>query len=106
VLLHLVDGTSETVAEDYRTIINELEAYGGELATKNRITVLNKIDALDEDERAEAKAALETEVGGPVMMLSSVAREGLNEVLRTLRSQIDDDRLRQKPVEEAKPWHP
>jgi len=37
VLLHLVDGTSETVAEDYRTIINELEAYGGELADKPRV---------------------------------------------------------------------
>ena len=32
VLLHLVDGTSETVIEDYRTIINELEMYGGDLA--------------------------------------------------------------------------
>jgi len=29
VLLHLVDGTSETVAEDYQTIITELEDYGG-----------------------------------------------------------------------------
>ncbi|MGB7317734.1 MAG: GTPase ObgE, partial [Planktotalea sp.] len=41
VLLHLVDGTSETVAEDYHTIIGELEAYGGDLAFKNRVTVLN-----------------------------------------------------------------
>ncbi|MEC8794720.1 MAG: GTPase ObgE, partial [Pseudomonadota bacterium] len=50
VLLHLVDGTSETVVEDYQTIIHELEAYGGDLAHKPRITVLNKIDALDIDE--------------------------------------------------------
>ena len=32
VLLHLVDGTSDTFLEDYKTIIGELEAYGGELA--------------------------------------------------------------------------
>ena len=50
VLLHLIDGTSETVAEDYRTIITELEAYGGHLADKPRVTVLNKIDALDDDD--------------------------------------------------------
>lgn len=106
VLLHLIDGTSETVAEDYRTIINELEAYGGELATKPRITALNKIDALDDDERAEARAALEAEVGGPVMMLSGVSREGLNEVLRAVRSEITDDRIRQKPAEETAPWQP
>lgn len=106
VLLHLIDGTSETVAEDYRTIINELEAYGGELADKPRITALNKIDALDDDERAEAKAALEAEVGGPVMMMSGVSREGLNEVLRSVRSEINEDRIRQKPVEEPAPWQP
>ncbi|MCB1366615.1 MAG: GTPase ObgE, partial [Rhodobacteraceae bacterium] len=53
VLLHLVDGTSEDVVEDWQTIITELEQYGGDLANKPRITALNKIDALDDDERAE-----------------------------------------------------
>ena len=106
VLLHLIDGTSDTVAEDYATIIGELEAYGGDLADKPRITVLNKIDALDDEERAEARAALEEAAGGPVMMMSSVAREGVTDVLRTLRSQIDDDRLRLAPQAEAEPWRP
>jgi GTPase involved in cell partitioning and DNA repair len=32
---------------DYETIIAELDAYGGGLADKPRVTVLNKIDALD-----------------------------------------------------------
>ncbi len=106
VLLHLVDGTSETVAEDYHTIIGELEAYGGHLADKSRITVLNKIDALDEVELAEAKAELEEAVGAPVMVMSGVAHQGVPEVLRALRSEIDEDRLRHKPVEEAPKWHP
>lgn len=106
VLLHLVDGTSEDVVGDYQTIIDELEAYGGELAHKPRVTALNKIDALDEDDRAEAHAALEKAVGGKVFLLSGVSREGLNEVLRAVRAQIDDDRLRQKPVEEKTPWQP
>ncbi|MEL0435437.1 GTPase ObgE [Phycobacter sp. K97] len=108
VLLHLVDGTSDTVVEDYHTIIGELEAYGGELADKPRITALNKVDALDDEERAEAKAALEDAVGGPVYMMSGVSREGLTEVLRALRSQIDEDRLRLKPQEEEgdAPWQP
>ncbi|WP_299741557.1 GTPase ObgE [uncultured Tateyamaria sp.] len=106
VLLHLVDGTSETVAEDYETIIGELEAYGGDLADKPRVTVLNKIDALDEDERATARTALEEVSGGPVMMMSSVARDGVTEVLRSLRGQIDEDRLRHRPQEEVEPWRP
>ncbi|MFL4471165.1 GTPase ObgE [Tateyamaria armeniaca] len=106
VLLHLIDGTSDTVAEDYQTIITELEAYGGDLADKPRITVLSKIDALDEEERTSALKELEKASGGPVMAMSSVARDGVTEVLRALRAQIDDDRIRQRPVAEAEPWRP
>ena len=106
VLLHLVDGTSDTVAEDYATIIHELEAYGGALAEKPRVTVLNKVDALDAEQRAEARAALEAASGGPVMEMSGVARAGVTEVLRALRSQIDADRLRHKPAAEDTAWRP
>jgi GTPase len=108
VLLHLVDGTSPTLDEDYRAIINELELYGGDLADKPRVTALNKIDALDDEERAEARARLEAEVGGPVMMLSGVTGEGVPEVLRAVRAQITADRLRlkQADADEDQPWRP
>ncbi|MEM7520375.1 MAG: GTPase ObgE [Pseudomonadota bacterium] len=106
VLLHLVDGTSETVAEDYRTIIGELMAYGGALAEKPRVTVLNKVDALDADARDTALKALEKASGGPVMAMSGVSRGGVPDVLRALRDQIDGQRLREKPVEDAAPWQP
>jgi GTP-binding protein len=107
VLLHLVDGSSGTLIEDYHTIIGELEAYGGELAEKPRITVLNKIDTLDDEERAFLQEELETASGGPVLLMSGVSREGTDTVLRALRSQIDDTRLRQKKSEdEDEAWHP
>ncbi|UWQ81034.1 GTPase ObgE [Leisingera sp. S132] len=106
VLLHLIDGTSETVVEDYETIIGELEAYGGVLATKTRITALNKVDAIDPEELDEKRKALEAAVGGPVHLMSGVSRQGVNEVLRALRNEIDDDRLRMKPAEEEETWQP
>ena len=107
VLLHLVDGTSASFIEDHRTIIGELEAYGGDLALKPRVTALNKIDALDADERAEARAALESAVGGPVMMMSGVSSEGVTDVLRAVRGQIEDDKLRLAPVvEDVETWRP
>ena len=107
VLLHLVDATSDTVAEDYQTIITELEAYGGELACKPRVTALNKIDALDEDERAEKLAALKSVVKGDVMSMSGVSREGLTEVLRSVRSQIEDDKIKiRQSNEEPEQWRP
>ncbi len=106
VLLHLVDGTSGDIAGDWRTIIDELQAYGGKLAEKPRVTALNKIDALDPARRAEALAELEQVSGGPVLPVSAVSGEGLTEVLRVLRGRIDADRLRRKPVAEARPWRP
>jgi len=107
VLLHLVDGSSGTLIEDYRTIIKELELYGGDLADKPRVTVLNKIDALDEEERAFLREELEVACGGRVMMMSGVSREGVDQVLRALRAQIDENRLHlKKSDEEEETWRP
>ncbi len=106
VLLHLVDGTSEDVAADWQTIIAELEAYGGALAEKPRITALNKIDALTDDLRQERKAALEEVAGPPVHLMSGAAGEGVEIVLRALRGTIDSERGRDQDTEEAQPWRP
>lgn len=106
VLLHIVDGTSDDVATDWATIIRELKAYGGALAGKPRITVLNKIDALTPAERQEKRAALE-KVAGPVLQMSGVTGEGVTEVLRALHQRIDADReARAEATEDPAPWRP
>ncbi|MBB5516472.1 GTP-binding protein [Rubricella aquisinus] len=105
-LLHLVDGTSDTVAEDYRTVLGELEEYGAGLDTKPRIVALNKIDALDEDTRAERYAELQDVAQSKVMMLSGASQEGLTDVLRALRALVDTGRKAEAPAEEADPWRP
>ena len=106
VLLHLVDATSETMLADYHTIINELVMYGGALADKPRVTALNKIDALSDEERATAKAALEDATGGTVYMQSGVSGEGLQDTLRALRKVVDADKAEATEEEEAAPWRP
>jgi len=107
VLLHLVDGAAADPVADYHTIIGELEAYGGDLALKPRVTVVNKIDALDREERAEVQAALAAAVGAPVMAMSGVSSEGVTGVLRAVRAEIEDNRVRLKPVpEDVEKWHP
>src|SRR5215469_1856389 len=58
VLLHLVDGTQENVADAYRTIRAELKAYSPVLAAKPEIVVLNKCDALSAAEIKTKSAAL------------------------------------------------
>jgi len=103
VLLQLVDGTAEDVAHDFAVIDGELLAYSPLVHAKQRIIGLNKIDALDDEERAEARARLEAATGLPVYLLSGVTGEGVPEVLRALQVEILRDRI--VPLEEA-PWRP
>jgi len=102
VLLHLVDGTSETVAADYKVIVNELEAYAEALGDKARVVALNKCDALDEATIKKRKKALEKASGGPVMVISGVAGMGLQDTLRALYAHI----VHEAPQEETAPWQP
>ena len=77
------------------------------MAEKPRITVLNKIDALDYEERVFLKEEVESATNAKVMLMSGVSGEGIPNILRALRTQIDDNRLRlqNKDVEEQ-PWQP
>jgi GTP-binding protein len=108
VLLHLIDGTSGDPVGDYRTIIDELEAYAGALGDKPRVTVLNKIDTLDPEERAFLAEEIAVGTGAQVLQMSGATGEGVTDVLRALRAQIDSDRLRRKQDEQEDEdrWHP
>ena len=81
VLLHLVDGTQDDVAEAYRTVRAELEAYGDGLAAKPEIVCLNKVDALAPDVRAHQRARLAAASDSTVHLLSGAAGEGVRDVL-------------------------
>ena len=105
-LLHLVDGTSSDVEEDWRTIVTELEMYGEGLAEKPRLTVLNKIDALSEDEVASRRAALADALGGEVMVMSGVSGAGVTDVLRALRRMLGREAVEASPEEGDAPWSP
>ena len=90
VLLHLVDATAGDFLVNYDTIMSEVAAYGAALTNKKMIVGLNKIDALDEEERAFFKEELEARAGHKVYLLSAVSGEGVTDVLRALREVIDE----------------
>ncbi|MFT8896456.1 MAG: GTPase ObgE [Acetobacter sp.] len=84
VLLHLIDGAAGDVVEAWRTIRTELDEYGGGLAEKPEIIVLNKADAMTPQQISGRKRALEKASGSKVMVMSGVARQGVDDVLRAL----------------------
>ncbi|MCB1490828.1 MAG: GTPase ObgE, partial [Rhodobiaceae bacterium] len=94
VILHLVDGTQDDVADAYRTVRHELDAYGHGLEDKPEIVALNKIDALDDDTLKARQKALSKAAGQPAMALSGVSGKGVREVTaalaRIIRAEIDD----------------
>ncbi|AGI68214.1 GTP-binding protein Obg [Octadecabacter antarcticus 307] len=106
VLLHLIDGTSGDPVGDYKTIIGELEKYGGHLVDKPRVTVLNKIDTLDAEERKFIADEIKAGTGVDVMLMAGATGEGTVDVLRALKATIAADKLAQNAVEEEEPWRP
>ena len=84
ILLHLVDGTQDDVADAYRTIRGELAAYGGGLTDKIELIGLNKCDALTPEQVEDKRAALGAQSDAKIISLSGVTGRGVKQVLRAL----------------------
>ena len=107
VLIHLVDCTQTDVAEAWRTVRHELEAYGSGLADKPEILALSKVDALDADTLAMQKEALEAAAGRPVSLVSGVSGQGVKDLLREAWRQVQARRAEAKAAgESAGDWRP
>ena len=107
VLLHLVDGTAEDLEAAYRTVRDELGAYGEDLARKPEIIALNKIDALDAETHRARRRRLARASGGEVEAISGVAGTGVEALLRRLAEVVREARRRDQPeIEEAAAWRP
>lgn len=92
VLLHLIDGTEEDVLGSYKTIRGELEAYADDLATKDEIIALNKIDALLDEEIDEKVQILEKASGKKVMTISAATGDNVEPLLFALLDIIGTSR--------------
>jgi GTP-binding protein len=90
VLLHLVDGTGAHAGEAYRTIREELEAYGEGLADKPEIVALNKIDAMAEADIKLQAGRLKRAARKTPLLISAVTGAGVPEALRALLKAIGE----------------
>ena len=92
ILLHLIDGSAGDVVRAWRTVRQELTAYGSGLAEKPELIGLNKVDVMTPREVSARAAALRKASGRPVMLLSGVTGQGVPEVLRAVQNAIHDAR--------------
>ena len=92
VLLHLIDGAAGNVVRAWRTVRGELHAYGGGLAEKPELLVLNKSDAMTPREATSRRVALEKASGQDVMLLSGATQDNLPAVLRALMGRVHASR--------------
>lgn len=88
ILLHLIDGTDEDVAESFRIIRNELTSYGHDLDQRPTIIGLNKCDALTSDEIKQKRNILEKLAKTDIYELSGATGSGVKEVLRAMSNTI------------------
>ncbi|MEK9646642.1 MAG: GTPase, partial [Alphaproteobacteria bacterium] len=91
-LLHLIDCTQDDIVGAWRTIRDELEAYGWGLARKTEILCLNKIDAIPEEFVDEKRAELEEATGRTVHAISGASGAGVEAILRLVRETVERDR--------------
>src|SRR5690606_6340632 len=98
VLIHLVDGTQDDVKSAYRIIRGELAAYDEGLADKAEIVVLNKIDALSQDQVAQKLKILKRLSKSEVLTCSGVTGQGVQQVLYRVISVLDADRAERAEV--------
>ena len=109
VLLDLVEGTSEHAGKAYKTVREELEAYGEGLAEKPEIVALSKVDALTPEVLKEQVARLKRAAKRMPIVLSAASGEGVDAALRALFAVVEEARREEErenaPVQETG-WRP
>ena len=100
VLLHLIDIYEENPDEQYEIIREELKKYQPELLDRPEIIALTKAEGMDA-EMIDFQISKLHKVAGDsqIFAISSSAHQGLKEVLRALRKQVENFRNSQSEID-------
>ncbi len=103
VLVHLIDAYHDDVAAAYRTIQEELQAYKVDLSARPQLVALTKIEGLDADIIKHQLEALKKVVpkGTNLTAISAQTKQGVPELLRAVRTQVEAVRAHERAAEAA-----
>ena len=109
-LIHIIDGNSENIIEDYKTIKNEVKKYEKLLDSKPTLVAISKADAVsDKNMEYNIKALKEYE---PILfVISSISRKGIKELLRAVQKIRDENEVElalgdNKEINSLPQWEP
>lgn len=94
-LIHLIDVTGDDPVSAYTTIRQELAQYGGDLANKPEILVLNKCDSADDDLIDLVRGEVADVAGvrpGDIFAMSGIATQGVDTVIGKLFEMVQETR--------------
>jgi len=100
-LLHLVDGSSDSPAEDMVRVNTELSMYDNSLAKKPQLVAVNKIDLPDVRGRMNDIAKAFGEIGITPMFVSAADGEGIPELMASVMKRLSDLAVEGKTTERA-----
>ncbi len=92
ILLFMVPSDSPDIAAEYQTLLHELQAYNPELADKQRLLAISKVDLLAD--QGDLAAQLPSDI--QIVYISSVQQHGLTELKDAIwqlltQSKVDSD---------------
>ena len=97
VLLHLIDIYSDDIEKSYQTIRGELESYSTDLIDRPEVVALTKAEGMDEEIVAMQVDAVKKVAGhDSIFVISSSAHQGLTDVLRSLKKEVETVRIQEK----------
>jgi GTP-binding protein len=98
ILCFLIPSDAENWGEEYRILTGELENYNPELLGKRRVIVVSKMDLSIPEMEEEMRESLPKDI--PVLLISSVMQEGIQELKDLLwKTLLDENKDFAKPKE-------
>ena len=98
-LIHLIDATQDDPAKAYKTIRGELAAYDDGLKEKEEILVLNKIDAISENDLKKVVKDITKAAGVKPLLISAVSGEGVKPLMAQLYKRVDARRTAERKAQ-------
>ena len=109
-LIHIIDGNSENIIKDYKTIKNEVKKYEKLLDSKPTLVAISKADSVS-DKKMEYNVEALKEYEPILFVISSISRKGIKELLRAVQKIRDENEMElalggNKEINSLPKWEP